>query len=85
MIKVFTDVAWDDYLYWQSTDKQILKKINTLIKDIERNPFTGLGKPELLRHELSGFCSRRIDPGHRLVYRVEADKIEIVQCRYHYD
>ncbi|MEM5796400.1 MAG: Txe/YoeB family addiction module toxin [Bacillota bacterium] len=85
MIKVFTDNAWDDYLYWQSTDKAMLKKINALIKDIECNPFVGLGKPEPLRHELSGLWSRRIDPGHRLIYKVEANKIYIVQCRFHYD
>lgn len=85
MDKVFTDNAWEDYLYWQSTDKIMLKKINALIKDIERNPFTGLGKPEPLRHELSGFWSRRIDPGHRLIYKVESEKIHTVQCRYYYD
>lgn len=85
MIKVFTDNAWEDYLYWQSTDKAMVKKINSLIKDIKRNPCKGLGKPEPLRHELSGFWSRRIDPGHRLIYKVEADSIQIVQCRYHYD
>jgi len=85
MIKVFTDHAWTDYLYWQTTDKTMLKKINSLTKDIERNPFTGLGKPEPLKHELSGFWSRRIDPGHRLVYKVEEERILIVQCRFHYE
>ncbi len=78
MIKVFTDNAWEDYLYWQSTDKAMVKKINSLIKDIKRNPCKGLGKPEPLRHELSGFWSRRIGPGHRLIYKVEADSIQIV-------
>ena len=85
MIKEFSDHAWEDYLYWQANDKAMLKKINALIKDIERNPFSGLGKPEALRHELSGFWSRRIDPGHRLVYKVEAERISIVQCRFHYE
>ena len=85
MIKAFTDNAWDDYLYWQATDKTMLKKINALIKDIERNPFSGLGKPEPLRHELSGYWSRRIDAGHRLVYKVSENHIVIVQCRYHYE
>lgn len=85
MIKAWSEIAWEDYLYWPATDKTMVKKINSLIKDIERNPFTGLGKPEPLRHELSGYWSRRIDPGHRLIYKVEADSIEIIQCRHHYD
>ncbi|MFB3132211.1 MAG: Txe/YoeB family addiction module toxin [Rhodothermales bacterium] len=80
----FTPEAWDDYLYWQKTDKKILKRINTLIKEIVRDPFEGIGKPEPLKHELSGAWSRRIDAAHRLVYLVEADTLVIVQCRFHY-
>ena len=73
-----------DYLYWQQTDKAKLKRINQLIRDIQRNPFDGIGKPELLKHELAGLWSRRIDDEHRLVYAVEGENIIIVQCRYHY-
>ncbi len=80
----FHDNAWEDYLYWQQNDKKILKRINTLIKDIQRHPFEGIGKPEPLKHELSGRWSRRIDDKHRLVYRVEGDIIYIQQCRSHY-
>ena len=85
MIKEFTDLAWEEYLYWEQTDKKILKRINLLIQDIERNGNEGLGKLEPLRHELQGFWSRRIDAEHRLVYMVENETIYIVQCRYHYD
>jgi toxin YoeB len=81
---VFTTKSWDDYLYWQQNNKQILKKINQLIKDIKREPFSGLGKPEPLKHELSGFWSRRITDEHRLVYEVSDNTISIVSCRYHY-
>ncbi len=81
----FRDRAWQDYLYWQQTDKQILKRINTLIKDIQRNPFDGIGKPEPLKHQFAGFWSRRIDDEHRLVYTFIEDELVIVQCRYHYD
>jgi toxin YoeB len=81
----FRERAWQDYLYWQETDKQIVKRINALIKDIQRNPFEGIGKPEPLKHQFAGFWSRRINDEHRLVYIfVESDLI-IVQCRYHYD
>jgi len=80
----FTDEAWEDYLYWQNFDKKILKKINTLIKDIRREPFSGIGKPEPLKHELRGYWSRRITDEHRLVYGVENDSIIIIACRYHY-
>ena len=80
----FNDEGWEDYLYWQKTDKKILKKINSLIKEIKREPFGGIGKPELLKNELSGFCSRRIDREHRLVYAVLEDEIVITQCRFHY-
>jgi toxin YoeB len=76
--------AWEDYLYWQQTDKKILKRINELIKDILRHPFTGKGKPEALKYELEGCWSRRINKEHRLVYKVEGDTLIIVQCRYHY-
>ena len=81
---VFLDAAWEDYLYWQSTDKSILKKINGLIKEIERIPFEGSGKPEPLKHNLAGWWSRRINLEHRLVYKMESDAIVILQCRYHY-
>jgi toxin YoeB len=84
MKKAFSDEAWEEYLYWQQSDKAILKKINALIKDIERTPFKGIGQPELLKHNLSGWWSRRINLEHRLVYRIENEKIEISQCRYHY-
>ena len=84
MKKVFTDRAWDEYLYWQKHDKRMLKKVNELIKDIERNHPHGIGKPEALKHTLSGFWSRRINEEHRLVYRVLEDQIQIVQMRYHY-
>lgn len=80
----FASDAWDDYLYWQQTDKKKLKKINALIKELLRTPFEGTGKPEQLKYELSNVWSRRINLEHRLVYRVNEDEIEIVQCRYHY-
>lgn len=76
--------AWDDYLYWQKADKKTLKRINTLIKDIKRTPFEGLGKPEPLKHQWTGYWSRRIDREHRLVYKATDEAIIIVQCRYHY-
>ncbi|CAK0767912.1 ribosome-dependent mRNA interferase toxin YoeB [Gammaproteobacteria bacterium] len=80
----FRDRAWNDYLHWQMTDRAALKRINLLIKDIQRDPFSGIGKPEPLRHSLTGLWSRRIDGEHRLVYAVEEDNIIVVQCRYHY-
>jgi toxin YoeB len=80
----FTSEAWEDYLYWQSTDKQTLKKINQLLKDCQRTPFEGIGKPEPLRGELSGAWSRRINGEHRLVYVVSNDEIRVSACRYHY-
>ncbi|WP_445005954.1 Txe/YoeB family addiction module toxin [Halomonas mongoliensis] len=76
--------AWEDYLYWQGRDKKTLRRINTLIRDIQRQPFQGLGDPEPLRHQWSGYWSRRIDREHRLVYKVTDSAIVIVQCRYHY-
>ena len=85
MILSWTNEAWEDYLYWQSTDKQTLKRINFLIKDIKRSPFDGIGKPEPLKHDLSGYWSRRIDKENRIVYKVISDSIIIAMCRYHYD
>ncbi len=77
--------AWDDYIYWQNTDRRIVKRINALIKDIIRNPFDGIGKPEPLKFEWSGFWSRRINYEHRLVYIIQNEQLIIAQCRYHYD
>ena len=85
MNKSWYDKAWDDYLYWQSQDKKILKRINQLIRDTERNPFHGIGKPEPLKGDLSGFWSRRIDDTNRLVYRVNDDLLEILSCKGHYE
>lgn len=81
---VWTDEAWSDYIYWQSQDKKTLKRINRLINDTKRNPFQGIGKPEPLRENLSGFWSRRIDETNRLVYAVDDDYLTIIACRYHY-
>ncbi len=81
---LFTDDGWDDYLYWQQTDKQILKKINLLIKETQRTPFVGTGKPEPLKHQLQGCWSRRISGEHRLVYEVKDDVLKIIGCRFHY-
>jgi toxin YoeB len=76
--------AWEDYLYWQKTDKRILKRMNELIKECMRTPFKGKGKPEGLRGDLSGYWSRRITEEHRLVYKSYNDRLHIIQCRYHY-
>ena len=84
MIIYWARTAWEDYLYWQQTDKKTLKRINTLIKDIQRQPFEGLGDPEPLKHNWSGYWSRRIDREHRIVYKVTDNALVIVQCRYHY-
>ncbi|MCI5830830.1 MAG: Txe/YoeB family addiction module toxin [Treponema sp.] len=81
----FEDSAWNDYLYWQTEDKKTLKKINTLIKDILRNPFDGIGKPEPLKNNMSGFWSRRIDDKNRIVYFEKQGTIYIVACKNHYD
>jgi len=81
---VFLDQAWEDYLYWQNTDKAMVKKVNSLVKEIERIPFEGSGKPEPLKHNLAGWWSRRITLEHRLVYKIDKDSIVILQCRYHY-
>jgi toxin YoeB len=81
---IFSENAWDDYLYWQQTDRRMLNRINTLIKDIQREPFQGIGKPEPLKHALSGYWSRRITDEHRMVYKVESNAVLIAQLRYHY-
>ncbi|MCM1125889.1 MAG: Txe/YoeB family addiction module toxin [Lachnospiraceae bacterium] len=83
--KIWFEEAWEDYLYWQRQDKKTLKRINALLKDTERNPFEGIGKPEPLKGELSGFWSRRIDETNRFVYRVKNGVLEILSCRGHYD
>jgi len=80
----FTHQAWEDYAYWQQHDKKTLKKLNVLIKDILRHPYEGIGKPEALKGDLSGFWSRRIDGKHRIIYRIVADRCQIVQCKGHY-
>ncbi len=77
--------AWEDYLYWQSQDKKVLKRINQILKDISRNPYEGIGKPEPLKGNLAGLWSRRIDEKHRLVYAVEDDKVLVFSCRGHYN
>jgi len=82
---IWSEKSWEDYLYWQSHDKKLLKKINTLIKDIKRGPFDGLGKPEPLRYALAGCWSRRITDEHRLVYEIAENDLHIVSCRFHYD
>ena len=81
---VFSTKAWEDYLYWQDNNKQVLKKINKLIKEIKREPFRGLGEPEPLKYNWSGYFSRRITLEHRLVYKVSENNLLIAQCRYHY-
>jgi toxin YoeB len=81
----FSQNAWEDYISWQSEDKKILKKINSLIKEIQRNHYDGIGKPEPLKYDLAGLWSRRIDRDHRLVYQVIKNEILIYSCRYHYD
>ena len=83
-IIVWTKEAWSDYLYWQTQDKKTLKRINKIIQDTQRNPFEGIGKPEPLKENLSGFWSRRIDESNRLVYAVDTNKLTIISCRYHY-
>lgn len=84
MIIAWAEKAWEDYLYWQATDKKILQRINSLIKDIKRNPFSGIGDPEPLKHDWSGYWSRRVDREHRLVYKHTEKTVTIVQSRYHY-
>jgi len=81
---IFSQNAWDDYQYWVQADKKILKRVNALIQDIQRSPFSGIGKPEPLKHGLSGYWSRRINDEHRIVYKIVDDSIFIAQVRYHY-
>jgi toxin YoeB len=81
---MWTAEAWDDYVYWQGQDKKTLKRINQLIKDTQRSPFEGIGKPEPLKENLTGFWSRRIDETNRLVYEFSGNQINIISCRYHY-
>ena len=85
MKKIWFDEAWEDYLYWQTQDKKTLRRVNALLRDIERAAFDGIGNPEPLRGELSGFWSRRIDEVNRLVYRINGGVMEILSCRGHYD
>jgi toxin YoeB len=81
---IFANEAWDDYLFWQQQDRKMVERINKLIKEIQREPFSGIGKPEPLKHALSGYWSRRITDEHRIVYKIEQDALWIVQLRYHY-
>ncbi len=81
---IFSEHAWADYLHWQKTDKKTLKRVNQLIRDIQRNKYEGIGKPEPLKHALAGYWSRRINAEHRVVYKIENDSILIAQLRYHY-
>ena len=81
---LFSERAWEDYLYWQQTDKKMLNRVNSLIKDIQRNSYSGIGKPEPLKHGLSGYWSRRIDDEHRILYKIEDDTLLLAQIRYHY-
>ena len=85
MNKVWHDRAWDEYIEWQTEDKKTLKRINVLLKDIDRHPFTGIGKPEPLKGNKQGYWSRRIDEANRIVYKVEQDRLIVVQCGKHYD
>ncbi len=82
---VFVDESWEDYVYWQNIEKKKVKRINELLKDIARNSFDGIGKPEPLKHKYAGFWSRRIDDEHRLIYKYEEGEIHILKCRFHYD
>ena len=81
---LWTDEAWEDYLYWQSQDKKTLKRVNQIVRDIQRSPHAGIGKPEPLKGDLSGWWSRRIDGPNRIVYRLRGDTVEITQCKGHY-
>jgi len=84
MKKTWSDEAWDEYVEWQRDDKKALNKINELLKDIDRHPFEGLGKPEPLKHELTGYWSRHINDEHRLVYQIQSGSMYIARCKYHY-
>jgi toxin YoeB len=81
---LFAENAWEDYVYWQNTDKKMVKRLNQLIKEIQRDPFKGMGNPEPLKFNWTGYWSRRINLEHRLVYKVQGDALLIAQCRYHY-
>ena len=81
---IFSETAWEDYVYWQKTDKKVLNRTNELIKTIMRTPFEGIGKPEPLKHGFAGYWSRRINDEHRIVYKIQDDSLLIAQCRYHY-
>lgn len=81
---IFADAAWDDYLYWQQQDRRMVERINKLIKEVQREPFAGIGKPEPLKHALAGCWSRRITDEHRMVYKIDGDSMLIAQLRYHY-
>lgn len=81
---LFTENAWEDYIYWQKNDKSVLKRINLIIKEIKRSPFEGIGKPEPLKFDLSGYWSRRLTSEHRIVYKITDESLMILQCRYHY-
>ena len=81
---IFSERAWEDYLYWQETDRQLVARVNRLIQEIQREPFSGVGKPEPLRHAFQGYWSRRINDEHRVVYRIQDDSVLIAQLRYHY-
>jgi len=85
MNKTWSDNAWEDYLHWQTQDRKTLRRINELLRDIERDPFGGIGKPEVLKYEWQGFWSRRIDETNRLIYRISNNQLEIAACRSHYD
>ena len=85
MDKIWSDGAWEDYLYWQAQDKKTLRRVNQLLLDIDRNGHKGIGKPEPLKHDKHGYWSRRIDDVNRLIYRIAENRIEIAQCRAHYD
>jgi toxin YoeB len=81
---IFSEQAWEDYLYWQKADRKVLERVNTLIRDIQREPFGGIGKPEPLKHDFAGYWSRRINDEHRIIYKVREDSLLIAQLRYHY-
>lgn len=81
----FVEESWEDYMYWQKTDKKKLKRINDLLKEIARTPYEGMGKPEPLKHKYAGYWSRRIDDEHRLIYQIKEKSVIILKCRFHYD
>lgn len=84
MIKAWTDDAWSDYLWWQANDAKTVSRINAILKDAERDPFRGIGKPEPLRHEFKGWWSRRIDSANRLIYKVADNTLVVLSCKDHY-